>query len=117
MLILLLPLAGVAGLWKWAGGKACFYKKECGLLSGSFRFDSGRPSDRTGGKRDSLWKCGMEEFFRLFNARTEVYDFKTADILKYEENKEFYDSSGLTEEEAALLGNYNYGVDDRIDAG
>ena len=59
----------------------------------------------------------MERVFPAFDARTEVYDFKTADILKYEENKEFYDSLGLTEEEAALLGNYNYGVDDRIDAG
>lgn len=58
------------------------------------------------------WK----EFFRLFDARTEVYDFKTETILKFEENQEFYTSLGLDETQGALLENYNYGIDDSIDA-
>ena len=54
------------GAVEMGGGKACFYEKKCGLLSGSFRSDSDRTSNRTGGKRDSLWKCGMERVFPAF---------------------------------------------------
>ena len=55
------------------------------------------------------WK----KFDALFNARTELYDFQY--IPDYEDNKQFYDSIGLSEAEQALLDNYNYGIDDEID--
>lgn len=58
----------------------------------------------------SDWK----EFNRFFDNRTELYDFQY--IPDYEENKEFYDSIGLSEGEYQLLVNYNFGLDDEIDA-
>ncbi len=54
------------------------------------------------------------EFVRFFDNRTEVYDFQG--IPEYEENKEFYDSIGLSEQEQGLLSNYNFGLDDEINA-
>lgn len=56
------------------------------------------------------WK----QFNELFDARTELYDFQY--IPDYEENKEFFDSIGLSRAEQELLVNYNYGIDDEINA-
>lgn len=56
------------------------------------------------------WK----QFNDLFDARTELYDFQY--IPDYAENKEFFDSIGLSEPEQRLLVNYNYGIDDEINA-
>ena len=56
------------------------------------------------------WK----EFDNLFNARTELYDFQY--IPDYAENKAFYDGIGLDESEQKLLINYNFGIDDEINA-
>ena len=56
------------------------------------------------------------EFRDLFDARTEVYDFYLDYIPTYEEDGEFFDSIGLPEASAELLTNYNFGLDERIDA-
>ena len=116
MMMLLLPLACVAGVWKWGMERPVFtrYNAFCyvgvfsliliGLLLGEV--------SNTAAYGSGEWK----EFFRLFDARTEVYDFKTETILKFEENQEFYTSLGLDETQGALLENYNYGIDDSIDA-
>ena len=116
MMVLLLPLAAVAGIWKWAEERPVFTKRNAACYFGVFGLIlAGLLAGQTANGiayGSPEWK----EFFRLFDARTEIYDFKTADIRNYEENKAFYDSLGLSEEETALLGNYNYGVDDRIDA-
>ncbi len=56
------------------------------------------------------WKT----FNDLFDARTELYDFQY--IPDFEENREFYDSIGLSQPEQQLLINYNYGIDPEIDA-
>ncbi len=56
------------------------------------------------------WK----EFNRFFDNRTELYDFQY--IPDYEENKEFYENIGLSKSEWQLLINYNFGLDDDIDA-
>ncbi len=56
------------------------------------------------------WK----EFDRFFDNRTEVYDFQG--IPEYGANRSFYDSIGLSEHEQALLENYNFGLDEEIDA-
>lgn len=57
---------------------------------------------------------GWPEFRRLFDARTELYDYQT--IPEYEGNEEFYDSIGLDEAEVELLFNYNFGLDEEIDS-
>ncbi len=56
------------------------------------------------------WK----EFYRVFDNRTELYDFQY--IPDYEENKDFYDSIGLSKSEQQLLINYNFGLDEEINA-
>lgn len=62
------------------------------------------------GYSSAEWK----EFNSFFDNRTQVYDFYQ--IPDYAENKEFYDSIGLDESEYQLLVNYNFGIDDKIDA-
>ena len=59
---------------------------------------------------DVQWK----EAGAFFDARTEIYDF--LDLPDYEDNKEFFDSISLSEEEYRLLENYNYALDGKIDA-
>ncbi len=56
------------------------------------------------------WK----EFTTLFKNRTELYDFQS--IPDYNENKAFYDSIGMSESSQKLLLNYNFGLDESIDA-
>lgn len=116
MMLLLLPLACVAGLWKWGAERPVFTKHNAFCYIGVFSLILiglllGEVSN-TAAYGSGEWK----EFFCLFDARTEVYDFKTEAILKFDENQEFYTSLGLDETQGALLENYNYGIDDGIDA-
>lgn len=62
------------------------------------------------GYRDAAWK----EFNRFFDARTQLYDFEK--IPDYEGNEEFYERIGLGREQAELIRNYNFGLDEHIDA-
>lgn len=54
------------------------------------------------------------EFNSFFDSRTLVYDYYQ--IPAYEENKDFYDSINFKQSEYELLMNYNFGIDDNIDA-
>ncbi len=54
------------------------------------------------------------QFTSFFNSRTDIYDFYQ--IPDYAENKAFYESIGMSESEYALLENYNFGIDEEIDA-
>ena len=109
MLLLTLPVVGVAILIKWAltGKEFAAYVKLClGILcvmviSTAVHRIANMPND---------WK----EFNHLFDERTELYDFQY--IPDYEENREFYESIGLSKSEQQLLVNYNYGIDDEINA-
>jgi hypothetical protein len=56
------------------------------------------------------WK----EFRSWFDARTELYDFDS--IPSYEENKSFYDSIGVNAASVELLQDYNFGLDDSLNA-
>ena len=91
-----------------------------------------RPEDRLFSKKNIMIGIGMaaglaadraacssaewRDFRDLFDARTEVYDFYLDYIPTYEEDGEFFDSIGLPEASAELLTNYNFGLDERIDA-
>lgn len=119
MMLLTLPMVLVAILIKWvllregetdAGKKRALFQKYlllcisvfagivvC-LLANKLAYSSGE------------WK----EFYRVFDNRTELYDFQF--IPEYEENKDFYDSIGLSESEQQLLVNYNFGLDEEINA-
>ena len=112
MLLLTFPMVLVAFLIKWLMSKEMGKEfKELLIILGVMIFalllgnvihiiEHGTPK----------WK----EFTSLFDARTELYDFQN--VPKYDENKEFYDGIGLDESEQKLLENYNFGLDDEIDA-
>ncbi len=55
-----------------------------------------------------------QKFYQFFDSRTDVYDFYQ--IPDYDENTEFYESIDLSRSEYELLLNYNFGIDDYIDA-
>lgn len=66
------------------------------------------------GNRIGYHSADWKEFYRFFDARTQLYDFEK--IPDYEGNEEFYESIGLGREQAELIRNYNFGLDERIDA-
>ena len=63
---------------------------------------------------DTIAYSGSEwrEYRRLFDARTEVYDF--TGIPEYDTNEDFYESEGITREQWQLLVDYNYALDEKI---
>lgn len=65
---------------------------------------------------DTIAYSGSEwrEYRRLFDARTEVYDF--TGIPEYDTNEDFYESESITREQWQLLVDYNYALDDNISA-
>ncbi len=65
---------------------------------------------------DTIAYSGSEwrEYRRLFDARTEVYDF--TGIPEYDTNEDFYESEGITREQWQLLVDYNYALVDNISA-
>ena len=63
--------------------------------------------------RDPDW----QEFRAYFDARTELYDFCGAPpVPDYDEYEEAYRKAGITREETELLNNYNFALDDSMDA-
>ncbi len=109
MLLLTLPVVAVGILIKWALTKAEFANYVKFLVAIVLMILVSQIVHRIA-YSSADWK----EFNDLFNARTELYDFQY--IPNYDENKAFYDSIGLSESEQKLLINYNFGIDDEINA-
>lgn len=114
MLLLVLPLICVAGFFKWMSEKTIFTKPNAirfltvfVLILLGLGIGQGL---HTLAYADEDWKT----FTRFFDERTELYDYQF--IPSYEENREFYEEIGLRRSEQALLANYNFGLDDRIDS-
>lgn len=114
MLLLMSPFIAFTGIIKWSEEKQVFHKetiqKYVGLiavivfgLGASLLVDFIAYSG-------SEWK----EFRDFFNARTKVYDYTW--YPSYEEAKEFYQGMGATSAQIALIDNYNFGMDESIDA-
>ncbi|MBQ9136012.1 MAG: hypothetical protein IJX66_07985, partial [Lachnospiraceae bacterium] len=114
MLLLVLPLICVTGLCKWAGEKPFFTKANAakyfsvfgGIMAGIVLSQGIHMVANSG----EDWK----QFTAFFDSRTELYDFQT--IPPYEGNEAFYESIGMTQSEQALLINYNFGLQEEIDA-
>ncbi|MEG1848643.1 MAG: hypothetical protein RRX92_05415 [Lachnospiraceae bacterium] len=108
MLLLLFPLLCVVGLCRWAEEKKIFCKDNYikylsvigAILLGMFL---SLMIDRM-----AYSSTEWTDFKQLFDSRTEIYDFYG--IPPYEENREFYQSIGVSESEVTLLENYNYGL-------
>ena len=113
MLALVLPMICVAGAAKWGSEKRIFTKEHAvkylsviGLILAGLLI----------GQASHMLAYGSEEwrtFTEFFDNRTELYDFQ--EIPAYEENRDFYESVGLSESEQVLFENYNFGMDEEID--
>lgn len=117
--LLLLPLAGVGGIWKWAARAMrgpVFTGRNAASFLGVFGLILAGVLACFGADRLACSDPEWQEFEALFDARTQVYDFYDASLRSFEENREFYEGLGLTEAQCELLVNYNYGADDAINA-
>lgn len=115
MLLLLFPLICLAGLFRWCGEEKFFHKENylkygivlacivCGMFISRLidlaAYGSGE------------WK----QFLVFFDKRTEVYDYHL-EIVTGGEHGEYLRSIGLSDAQQELLSNYNFGLDESIDA-
>ncbi|MDD3368264.1 MAG: hypothetical protein PHP50_05135 [Lachnospiraceae bacterium] len=115
MLLFLFPLFGVLGLVKWLSEDKIFapdgvwkyYVSLLGIFTLGLIICAGI-------NRIAYGSADWQEFMRFFDARTEIYDFYQ--YPDYEGNEAFYQEVGLDDTEVNLLGNYNFNLDDEIDA-
>lgn len=114
MLLLMSPFIAFSGIFKWAEEKKIFavetIKKYLGLI-GIILFGMGVSL-----LADFIAYSGREwrEFRDFFNARTQVYDYTW--YPSFDEAESFYQEMGVSRSEYALLDNYNFGLDEAIDA-
>lgn len=114
MLLLLLPLVCVTGICRWAAEKPVFTKANAakyfavfgGILAGLL-LNQGIHMAAHGSE-------SWQEFNRFFDARTSLYDYQG--IPAYDGSEAFYESVGMTKAEQLLLINYNFGMDEEINA-
>lgn len=116
MMLMLLPFAALAGVWKWLEERPVFTRRNFGRYFGLFGLILAGMVISLGADKIAYSGSEWKEFRSLFDARTEIYDFQSAEIRNYESNREFYDSIGLSAAETELLLNYNYGVSEKTDA-
>ncbi|MCR4595740.1 MAG: hypothetical protein K5673_03050 [Lachnospiraceae bacterium] len=113
MMLLCLPYIAATGIARWSREKQPFDRNTAGGYAGtvaiialgmivSFAMNAASYSS-------GEWKVFLMEF----DNRTELYDYQY--IPSYEENTAFYESIHLTEADVALLENYDYALDERID--
>lgn len=115
MLLLLLPFLCTAGIFRWSEESSPVFSKEnvrkyfltAGILFAGILVSL---MIHSWGYRSSEWR----NFQAFFDSRTELYDFQT--IPAYQDNREFYESIGMSESRQILLENYNFGMDDELDA-
>lgn len=111
--IMLMPFLLLAGLVKWCGEDRFFtimnFRKYITLIVTALLCMTAVYSIDMVAYRGSEWT----NFRRFFDARTKLYDFYG--IPGYEDNREFYESVGLSQESYMLLENYNFALDESID--
>ena len=114
MTLLMSPFIAFTGIGKWSQEKPVFAKETIKkyisligvILVGavlSLLIDALAYSGKD-------WK----EFRDFFNARTQVYDYTW--YPQYEEAEDFYKDLGVTPAKVTLIDNYNFGLDESIDA-
>ena len=111
--IMLMPFLLLAGLSQWAKEKKPFdgtnVRKYMLVIGSTLLGMLVLYSLNSFAYRLAEWKS----FNHFFDARTSLYDFYG--IPDYDQNLEFYQSIGLSEESYTLLQNYNFALDDSID--
>ncbi|MDO4294182.1 MAG: hypothetical protein Q4C65_13270 [Eubacteriales bacterium] len=118
--LLLLPLAAVAGLCAWArDGReegSFFARRLLHRYLGLFLALALGMGLLYGADAVAYQSGGWPAFRQFFDARTRLYDYHLDFAEQYEENRASYEKLGISEAEQRLLANYNFGVDDGIDA-
>jgi len=113
MALLLFPFLLAAGLYKWTREEKIFTKenfiKYSGVIGSVLLCMGTALLINRAAYGSEEWK----RFEHFFDCRTEIYDFLGYPI--YEGNEEFYDGLGLLAQEAALIDNYNFALDENID--
>lgn len=111
--VMLLPFLLLAGLSRWCGEEKFFtvinIKKYVILIVMALLGMAAVYSLDMLAYKGSEWAS----FRDFFDARTKIYDFY--ELPGYDDNRDFYESIGLSEESYALLENYNFALDDSID--
>ena len=104
MLLLLCPFLATVGICKWIpeGFNLKSFKKYMGFLGIIIAGMAISYGINYYAYSSDEWK----DFIRLFDARTEVYDF--TGIPDYEEHINFYESKFVTEDDYNRLVDYNY---------
>lgn len=115
MLLLAFPFICLAGVFRWSEEDTFFRKEHFCRYGGVFALIVAgmlfsHLVDFVAYKGDE-WK----DFFAFNNARSEVYDFHRGSLAKGE-YKEYLYSVGLSDVQQQILDNYNFGIDERIDA-
>lgn len=115
MLLLLFPFICLAGLFRWVEEEKFFQKENyikygvvlaC-ILGGML---VSRLIDFA-----AYGSVEWKQFLTFFDKRTEVYDYHL-EILTSGEHGEYLRSIGLNDAQQELLSNYNFGLDENIDA-
>ncbi len=114
MLLLTFPFIGLAGLVRWAEEEKIFTKEAfqkygivLGVMLAGMLISGGIDRAAYG---SAEWK----EFQNFFKARTTVYDFYP-ELITEDSYGEALGKIGVTEQQQALLRNYNFGLDEFID--
>ncbi|MDE5818580.1 MAG: hypothetical protein K2N41_05125 [Lachnospiraceae bacterium] len=120
MMLLLCPLIGAAGIAKWSHGAKHTHTPMLGVenllkyLTTPIVVAVGMG---IGLLLNALAYSGDEwnEFDRFFAYRTELYDFQS-EPPDYAQNRAYYRQLGLDEAEIKLLLNYNFAIDESLNA-
>lgn len=113
MAILMFPFLLAAGLCKWSKEEKFFTKQNFGKYIGLIGSVLVLMGVSILINRAAYGAEEWKKFNLFFDYRTEIYDFLGAPT--YEKNQDFYDEVGLSKAEAALLHNYNFALDEKID--
>lgn len=120
MMLLLCPLVGAAGIAKWSLGAKHTHTAMFGVKN-LIKYLA-TPVIVAGGMGIGLLLHAVaysgsewDEFERFFEYRTELYDFQ-AEPPDYAQNRAYYWKLGLSEAQIELLLNYNFAMDESLNA-
>ncbi|MCM1537910.1 MAG: hypothetical protein NC254_05895 [bacterium] len=120
MMLLLCPLIGAAGIAKWSRGAKHTRTAMFGIQN-LFKYLTTPVVVAAGMGIGLLLNAAAysgadwEEFNRFFDYRTELYDFQEK-APDYAQNRAYYRQLGLDEAQVELLANYNFALDESLDA-
>lgn len=114
MLLLTLPFAALAGMYRWAEEEKIFTKEnwqKYGTVAGVIL--AGLLLSRCVDLA-AYGSAQWQDFLKFFDARTTVYDFYP-EVVTQDDFSEDLEQLGITPVQQALLRSYNFGLDDTID--